>query len=340
MIKKQIIVFVVIAAVCFAMALEVRAEVKFKGFFQGWFSYAPQEGTDDDGLGFTLRRIRFKPYGNLGEKVSWTFQVGWDKASPALIDAYLDLNLSKQFMLRVGRFTVPGTVSSSLTSSSKLDLIERAMVTQQWSGNSGLSGYRGIGVQVHGNLANGKLYYAVMLANPRTGSLFNPSIKSPVYEHENNGISTWARLEAKPVKGLRIGAFYGSSKDDDDYVTNSYGAHVFYTKSGINFKAEYIAGKYGFEDMESKYNGFYAVLGYKFNKVEPIVRYDFYTPKEDFTDGAGVEKYNNISVGLTYFYSKHIKFQLNYIIRSEIMTSGLEELDNNLFYMCVQYTYD
>jgi hypothetical protein len=339
--SKKYRMFVIIVA--FSLSLlpaNLNGEVNFKGLVQSWFSYAPQDGSDDDGYGFTLRRVRFKPYGKLTDKISWTLQVGWDKQQAALIDAFIDYKFSQQFMIRVGQFSAPGTVSGSLTSSGKLDLVERAMVSQKWGGHSGLSGYRGFGIQAHGNLANGKFYYAFMLANPRTSSLFTPGLKSSTYAHDENGISAWARIEAKPIKGLRMGAFFGSSKDDDDYITNSYGAHLFYAKKGINFKAEYIGGKYGFEDLETKYNGFYTLLGYKIEKIEPLIRFDTYSPNDGMGDGAGVERYNNISLGVNYFHSKFVKFQVNYVIRNEAMANDLEKLDNNLFYICFQYTFN
>jgi Phosphate-selective porin O and P len=340
MIKKYRVLFVIIVFAISILPMNLNGEVKFKGLFQSWLSYAPQDGSEDDGYGFTLRRMRFKPYGSLGKNISWTLQVGWDKQKAALIDAYIDYKFSDQFKLRVGQFSAPGTVSGSLTPSGKLDLVERAMVSQQWGGLSGLSGYRGMGIQAHGDLAGGKLYYALMLANPRTTSLFTPSLKSATYGHDENGLSAWARLEAKPVKGLRIGAFFGNSKDDDDYVTNSYGAHFFYIKNGINFKVEYIGGKYGFEDVETKYNGLYALLGYKIDKIEPILRFDIYTPNDGMGDGDGVERYNNLSLGINYFHNKTVKFQVNYVIRSETMSDNMVKLDNNLFYLSFQFTYN
>lgn len=339
--KKYFVLPIVLALALYSMSLPVQAEVKFKGLFQSWFSYAPQGDSGDDGYGFTIRRMRFKPYGSLGEKVKWTLQVGWDKQNAALLDAFLDLLLSEQFQIRIGQFSAPGTVSGSLTSSGSLDLVERPMVSQMWNGNSRLAGYRAFGIQAHGHLANGKLYYALMFANPKTTSLFNPGVKSSEYSHSDNGISLWGRLEAKPVKGMRIGAFVGSAKDDNDIVTNSYGAHFFYTSGAVNFKAEYIGGQFGLDGMETKYNGFYTLLGYKLDsKFEPIVRYDFYTPNDGGADSSGVEKYNNFTVGLNYFYSKKVKFQANYVIRSESMMTGMDELDNNIFYICFQYSYN
>lgn len=339
--KRLTLVFVLVFLVMSVTSLSAKGEeIKFKGMVQTWFSYADQEADEGSGYGFTLRRVRLTPYGSLSKKIKWRLQAGWDKQSAKLIEVYLDFLLSKGFKIRVGQFTAPGTISSTLTSSAKLDLIERPMVTQQWNGINGLASYRGIGVQAHGDIMNEKLYYAFMIANPKTTSLFNPGVKSTAYSHDHNGVMLWGRLETKLTKGLRVGAFYGGGKETDtDYVRNTYGAHFFYVQKGITFKVEYIAGEYGPEDLETKYNGFYGVLGYRTGKWEPIVGYDAYTPNENGVDSAGVEKYNNISVGINYYHSKRIRFQANYVFRDEAMGTGLDKIKNNIFYICCQYTY-
>ena len=317
------------------------AELKFSGFVQAWFSYAQQDtGNNDDGYGFTLRRVRFKPYGTFSKKIEWTLQVGWDKFSAQLIDAYIDLNLSKELGFRVGHFTVPGALSSTLTSSHKLDMLERPQITENWGSNSGLSQFRALGVQAQGKLADSKLYYAVMFANAKGSSIFTPSIKSADYTPQNYGYMAWARVETFFLKGLRIGAFYGDGKEiDTEIKRNSYGAHLYYVDKGINFKAEYIAGKFGTGGIDTKYNGMYALLGYKIKKVEPTVRYDIYTPDDGNSDGDGVEKYNNFTLGINYFYDENVKFQVNYVARNESMAGSLQKIKNDLFYVCLQFTY-
>jgi phosphate-selective porin len=317
------------------------AELKFSGFVQAWFSYAQQDPNGSDaGYGFTLRRVRFKPYGSFSKKIEWTLQVGWDKFSAQLIDAYIDLNLSKELGFRVGHFTVPGALSSTLTSSHKLDMLDRPQITENWASNCGLLQFRSLGVQAQGKLADGKLYYAVMFANTNGSSIFTPGIKTADYKPKNYGPMVWARVETFFLKGLRIGAFYGDGKEIDTKLKkSSYGGHLYYVDKGINFKAEYIAGKFGTGGIETKYNGMYAQLGYKIKKLEPIVRYDIYTPNDGKPDGSKVEKYNNFTLGINYFYDEYVKFQVNYVLRDESMASGFGKLKNDLFYVCLQFVY-
>jgi hypothetical protein len=338
--KRMVICLMFVFFMFFIVSLNVAGEaIQFKGGVQVWLSHA-ERGTEDAGYGFTLRRVRLKPYGSFSDKIKWTLHAGWDKQSAKLIEVYLDFLFSKGFNLRVGQFTPPGTISSTLTSSFKLDFLERPMVTEKWGDHNDLTGFRSIGIQVDGKLFDGKLYYALMAANPKTSDLFNPGIKSSGYSHDNNGIMFWGRLETQLIKGLKLGAFMGTGKETDtDYVRTTYGAHFFYENKGINFKVEYIAGKYGIENLETKYNGFYVVLGYKIRKVEPIVRFDAYSPKDGTADSAGVETYNNYTVGINYFYSKNITLQANFLLRDESMAAGFDKIKNNIFYVCCQYTF-
>lgn len=336
--KRLTVVFVFVFLVVSVIPLTGEG-IKFKGLVQTWFSYGEDGAGDDSGYGFTLRRVRFKPYGSFSDKIKWTMQFGWDKQSASLVDVYVDFIFSKAFKIRIGRYTVPGTISSSLSSSGKLDFVERAAITQQWGSRNSLSGYRSLGVQAYGDLMDGKLYYAFMLSNPNTSALFNPSIKQTAYSHEHNGLVFWGRVETFLTKGLRIGAFFtGGKETDTELKKSSYGAHLFYVNKGINFKVEYIAGETGVEGSETKYNGMYAVLGYKMDKVEPIVRYDFFTPRDGGADSARVEKYNNLSLGINYYHTKKVKFQANYVLRNETMMTGYDKIKNDLFYICVQYS--
>jgi len=344
MIKKTLVIAALILMLSFSTQMAAdKPDIQFKGLFQTWLSYAPTAGTDDDGYGFTLRRLRLAPYGSFSETIKWGFQVCWDQQKAALLDAYLDFHLSPSFKIKVGQFPPPGTISAALTSSGKLDLVERSMVTQRWNGFNLLTSYRALGIQAYGDFFDGKLYWALMLANPSATDLFTPRVSSPLYVHDINGITLWGRLEAKPIKGMSIGAFIGTGTatvEDHplDYKISTYGVHVFYTANAINFKAEYMAGKYGYEGFDTKYNGYYVLLGYTFDKIEPIVQYDSFTPIDGSADGLGVTRYSNITLGLNYFYNKNIKLQANYVLRDESVTGGLEKLDNNIFYICFQYS--
>ncbi len=115
-----------------------------------------------------------------------------------------------------------------------------------------------------------------------------------------------------------------------------------------------MAGKYDNEDSEGEeieYNGFYAVLGYRVcKKIEPVVRFDTYTPVKSSYDDSFVKRYCNIGLGINYFYSKNVKIQANYIIRNKKLTDidpavigGIfvvpPQWENKLFYINFQYSF-
>jgi len=325
-------IFVLTLVLLFSVVTLSAGNVYFKGLIQNWFSYADQAADNGSAMGFANKRVRFIPYGTLGKNIKWGFHVAFDKgATPNLFDAFIEYKFSNQFSLKMGKFAAPGAVSGALTPSGALDLVERAPITMVWAGGSALHGYRAFGVQAHGKLMDGKLYYALMLANPVANNIFLPSIKATSHKNDASGLGIWSRLEAKPMAGLRLGGFFGSSTATDtssvEYKRSSYGAHLFYKKNGINFKLEYIGGDNG----GIEYNGMVAVFGYKLNKkFEPIVRYDFMTPKD------GGEKYTNFSIGLNYFAGKGIKYQVNYLLRNE----ELVDVANNIFYINFQYGFN
>ena len=336
--KRFYVVFIFFSILAFPLKAE---GIKFKGLAQIWFSMADQTIDNNDAYGFTIRRLRLKPYGSFSKDIKWGFQVGWDKQEAKILDVYIDFIFKKKFNLKIGKFAAPGAMSGTLTSSARLDLIERSMMTQMWNRNTGLDSYRALGAQVYGELLKGKLYYALMVSNVRTNAIFTPSVKNTYYTHKNNGLAMWARLEVKPMDGLRFGSFYGIGKEKDTNSNiSSYGAHIFYIKDRINLKLEYIAGEYSVGDLTTKYDGVYALAGYKIKKFEPIIRCAIYAPDDGETDNYGVKKYRDMFLGVNYFYSKRIKFQANYVIRNESMGSGIDKIGNNIFYINCQYFFN
>ncbi len=339
---KSIKIFVIVFFLLVGLVnLQADASIKFKVLVQSWFSYGQQDIDGiDSGYGFTLRRVRFIPYGNLTKNITWTVHFAYDKQNPIILDAFMNFKLSPGFQFKVGQFAAPGAISGALTSSAALDLVERSPISQLWGGYSGLYGYRAFGAQVHGDLAGGKIYYAFMLANPKTTTLFTPTIKSPGYSHDKSGIMFWGRLEGKFIKGLRLGVFYGGGEETEtEYVRNSYGGFLIYKNNAFRVKTEYIAGEYGPSGIETKYSGLYGQATYKFGKFEPALRYGVFQPNDGDADSNGVEQYSDITLGINYYYNKSVKFQVNYVIRSESMVGSLDELKNDLFYINFQYLF-
>jgi len=325
------VVFLII--ILFVISFNIKAEMNFNGYIQNWFSVTTNNNDPDQGdiWGFSNRRIRFIPTGNLGEKFEWGIYFSFDKFSPEILEAYLKYSITKFINLRVGKWSAPGAVSGSITHSDTLDFIERAPITRLWGARNALSGYRAVGVEMSGKFMNDRIFYALMISNAVTDkNNWMSTLNSLTSSNEHNGLAFWGRLEASPLNGLRIGGFYGSGTEEDSAGNNikrgSSGAHVFFVKEGFNFKVEYISG----DITGIKYSGMYVLFGYKFNNIEPIIRYDNYKPIE------GKEKFTDYTVGINFTPDDNVKLQANYIYREESISS----IPNNIFYLNFQFSFN
>jgi len=267
-------------------------EFKSGGFVQTWGSFSGN-GDDEAASGFTIRRARLKIQGSENDFMTWTCQFGWDKQTASLVDAYLEFSLPAGLKLKAGQFVAPGAKGGVLTSTTKLDFIERAQFIQQWNGNSNLNGYRTTGLQLHGTFMDDKLYAAVMLGNYNGATLFTPSIKT--YKNSySGGMLGAARVQYQILEFLEAGGFFlAGDAAIDTLAKHSYGIHVHFNHHNILAKFEYLAGYC--EDAASSfdYSGFAVTAGYKFGKLEPVYRLDTCIPKLDSFDSNNVETYIN-----------------------------------------------
>lgn len=331
--------------------------LKFKGFTQMYFSYAQSVHPDlSSPYGFSIRRLRFKPYGQITEKIDWGFQLSYDRQVLKLLDVYINFKPSASFNIKVGQFAPPaaksGALADELFSTTKMLLIQRAPITQNWLGNANLYAYRTVGVQLSGKILDKKLYYGVMFSNPKGNGLFTPATKHVIYNHPDNGYALWGRIEFKPVNGIGIGGFAHSGTETNMQTDNignieevatdrqSYGAHFFMKKSGFRILTEFIGGKIDIEDGdEMKYTGAFFDISYRLKDFAPALRYDFYTPNDGNPDVNHVKSYRNFTIGATYFINKKVKIQANYIVRDEDMEQGVDKIDNDLIFFQLQYAF-
>jgi len=344
-----IVLFLIISLSSFAQEEEkYTPTLKFKGFTQLLFSATDYPEVAP--YGFSVHRLRIMPYGNITKNISYLLHFAYDKQNAILFDAKINFKIADQFQLVVGQLASPGaksgTMSDALWSTPKMNLFQRSMVTQNYNAHMNMLGYRDIGLQLHGYLFDGKFYYATMFANPVASNLFTPSLKKPGYEHQANGIKNWSRVEFYPIKGMGIGGFFGlnSYKDSVENFDNSYGAHFIYRSDGLRVFAEFISGEKTADTdwvNDFKYRGYFLEVGYVFNKkLMPVIGIDRYYPKVDSYDNFNVENYTNLTLGLNYFMSKHIKLMANYVARFEKMSNNLDPLTNDLFMLGLQFFYN
>lgn len=102
---------------------------------------------------FVLRRVRPAIEGTVNEKFGFLVRPEFGGTSVSLLDAYVDANLTPQFRIRAGKFKGPVGLER-LVSAADMTFVERAFPTQ-------LVPNRDLGVQLHGDVLEGRLTYAV-----------------------------------------------------------------------------------------------------------------------------------------------------------------------------------
>jgi len=325
---------------------EFKPTLKLKGFTHLYFS-AGESNSDDFLYGFSVRRVRVIPYGNLSEKITYKIQFAFDKQTPTFLDATLQYNYSDLLQFQVGQFATPGPRTSALSSkyfgTSNQLFSQRAGISQEWFSQSGTKSGRDLGMEVHGKVLDKSLYYAVMFANPITTSLFTPSVKSGTLSHNDNGLKIVGRLEYYLLDDdLAIGGSACESSYTSSGIDNKiqyYSGHAIYRSDKLNVISEYILGNYGMKDSLIGYNGFMVDLAYSIGKIQPAVRFDLFSPLNGDPDGSGVEQYSTVAFGVNYYMNKKITIYADYYIRNEKTMAGIDDLKNNLFLINFQFKY-
>lgn len=132
-------------------------EVKIRGLIQGdgrFFLDGVPAGNNDT---FLLRTARPIIEGSLGKWIGFRFTPEFAGDSASIVDAYVDLRLDPAYTVRAGKFTSPVGLER-LQSSSALSEVERALPSE-------LAPNRDIGIQLQGDLADGRVGYAIGVFN-------------------------------------------------------------------------------------------------------------------------------------------------------------------------------
>lgn len=349
---KRIAILTVVLFAAFKVVIaqneDFKPSVNFKGFTQMYFSYTDGGLDENSPYGFTLRRVRFVPYGKISPKISWKLHLAYDKQVARMLDVALKYKHSKAFAITAGQFAPPaaksGIVADELFSTTNMIMVERPTITQYWQELAGFYAYRAVGVKFDGLLLSDKLYYGVMVANAKAGDLFSPGLKTFLNNHDYNGLAFYGRLEFKPVNGIGFGGFFTSSNAQRpasvDVNRSSYGGHLFVRKNNASLLTEYIGGQVDIDGVGVDYSGVFTDVAYRFDKIEPALRYSIFTPNGGDADENWVKKRSDFALGLNYYFRKDVKIQANYVIRGEEMIDGFNEVDNNIFYIHFQYMFN
>jgi phosphate-selective porin OprO and OprP len=182
-------------------------EVKIRGLIQGdgrFFLDGVPAGNNDT---FLLRTARPTIEGSLGKWVGFRFTPEFAGDSASIVDAYVDLRLDPAYTVRAGKFTSPVGLER-LQSSSALSDVERALPSE-------LAPNRDIGIQLQGDVADGRVGYAI--------GVFNGTVdgRDAVTTNPDNEFEYAGRLFFEPFKndatalsglGFGIGASVGDKQ--------------------------------------------------------------------------------------------------------------------------------
>lgn len=307
--KKVFTVFFITFVLSFAFsafAQEVavkKGSMKPTGLLQTRFSHFWKEGAVDT---FALRRAEIGFPGKLNKKVSYNIRLGIDGGhSWPLREACIKVRYIPMTELTLGQFKPPFGLEV-LTSSAKLDFINKTMSTKQCKCKPV---ERDIGVQAKVNTKHADLIVAVV--NGTGGNVF---------ADDNDSKDIVGRIQIKPpVEGLSIGVDgYLGKKGEEEVDRNRYGVDLSYMKDPFMAKAELLGAKN--DALDSL--GFYVQAGYMvklegelpISKIQPVIRYEQWDGNTDKEDDASTI----VTAGINLFFDGHAtKLQINYVLVRE-----------------------
>jgi phosphate-selective porin OprO/OprP len=174
----------------FTLSSEDKAfQLKLRGYVQAdsriFLSDTEQRGTTT----FVLRRVRPLVEGTLFGNFDFRVLLDFGGGTATVQDAYLDIHPSKALRLRAGKYKPPFGLER-LQSATQLLFVERALPTN-------LLPNRDIGLQVHGELAEGAFSYAV-------GAFNGVPDGSSADANSDNSLDLVGRVFAHPFRGTSI----------------------------------------------------------------------------------------------------------------------------------------
>jgi phosphate-selective porin len=309
-------------------------KIKLTGLLQGW--YQNDESANPEGT-FRLRRAEIKLSGEINPEMSW-----WLMFDPAQVKeddvrtatgTNLVTSVGRKSVLQdfgvsfkcprtgvradLGQYKVPFGMEG-LTSSAKLDFIERAALTTQFK----WADARDIGLTLRRDLKVGDV-----TIQPAVG-VYNGEGQNR--SDANDGKMLVGRLAVSPLKGLHVGVAHVNNEVGAAEVESvRTGFEAKYTVGRACVYGEYAVGESEGKDKETYYvTTTYSVL----DDVQLAARYDWYDPNTDNDGDAATET----TAGINYFITKHnAKVQLNYVFRGEEGAS----VDNDIVRANVQVSF-
>ena len=213
-------------------------EIRLRGLIQGDGRFFLDDHAPAQNDTFLLRTARPTIEGSLGKLVGFRLTPEFAGDNASIVDAYVDLRFNPAYTLRVGKFTSPVGLER-LQSSSPLSAVERSLPSE-------LAPNRDIGVQLQGEVADGRFSYALGVFNGtvdgRDAVTSNPDNE---FEYAGRVFFEPFRNDASALSGLGFGL--GASIGDKRGAGNNFlpryrtpgQAQFFAYRSAVNADGEH-----------------------------------------------------------------------------------------------------
>ncbi len=190
-------------------------EVALGGTVQARFGYGRWAGEGDaqQRLGFGIRRARLRAAALLTDHVGGYLQLDAGGTSVTLLDSYAFYERGP-WRVQLGRFAVAQPRAAQMTSHTRIDAIERAVIGQEWEARTLGNGGRDFGLEAQ--YAAGALALHVALHNgngtwDRAAGNFRASVDDPTGGAERTGMaaSLYGAYAPPSIDGLEVGGYVG-----------------------------------------------------------------------------------------------------------------------------------
>lgn len=304
-------------------------DITMGGYVQAWYTWVDEDAGVDDT--FSVGRLYWWMRGDITDK--WSVFVGpYLSHDFMLLDAMVKYEHADWLNISAGQFLLPYSYEQ-LTSSSRIDTIQRAQVTNM------CSNHRDIGVRANGAFAEGKVSYGAAMVNGNGINTTDDNDKKDVIGRVQ--VQPFLDSESSPLTGLLVaGAFQygeqpwivttvdpatGASVDTDigDEKRTRYLGTVIWNYDKFKVQGEFAQEE--LEDTNVTMDGYYVLATYDVNVdsmiVQPVVKYEEFDPNDAITN----DETTITTVGANLFFGgKKSRLALNYRLIDEE-----PEVDNN-----------
>lgn len=312
-----------------ASSLPDLAGVRFRGLLQAWYL----DGDAVSPRSFRLRRSMLKLSGDLSESATWTLSVDPAKslklrnsygmvgesrtvsetrpnqASLMLQDAYLRFRRDG-LRVDVGQFRLPVGLEGSLLSSSKLETVERALLSSAGK----LTQVRDVGAAARIDLPL-ELDLAI--------GVFNGLGEEQNGTDRDDAKALAGRVGFRtPLTGLSVGVSgaWGGERGEAE-ARRRAGADAAFARGPLNVRGEVFRAT----DAGIRRLGYYGLAAYRVGRWEGVVRYDVWDPDRGGS-GDGTELRDALIGGSYFFAGSPVALRLNYIRRDADPGGGATDL--------------